>query len=102
MAPHGFLTLRKDKKGGEPPRTNDRDPYKNRGGRSRPQRPEPSLIGAGGSRRSWFLPRPWVPRFSPRSALWPPHHRVRRVGVPICVATFEATASRLRALTGIT
>ena len=49
-----------------------------------------------------FLPRPWVTRFSPRSALWPPHHGVRRVGVPICMATFEATASRLRALTGIT
>ena len=53
---------------------------------------EPSLIGVGGSSCSWFLPHPWVTRFSPRSALGPPHHGVRRVGVPICMATFEATA----------
>jgi hypothetical protein len=45
---------------------------------------QPSLIGAGGSSCSSFLPRPWVTRFSPRSAPWPPHHGVRRVGVPIC------------------
>src|SRR3954453_12657278 len=61
-----------------------------------------SLIGVGGSSCSWFLPRPWVTRFSPRSALRPPHHGVRRVGVPICVATFGAAAPRLRALSGIT
>src|SRR3954453_7027362 len=60
-----------------------------------------SLIGVGGSSCSWFLPCPWVTRFSPRSALRPPHHGVRRVGVPICVATFGAAAPRLRALSGI-
>ena len=63
---------------------------------------ENPLIGAEGSSRSLFLPRPWVTRFSPRSALWPPHHGVRRVGVPICGASFEAAASRPRALRGIT
>src|SRR3954466_15903669 len=62
---------------------------------------EASLIGAEGSSRPWFLPRPWVARFSPRSAPRPPHHGVRRVGVPICVATSGAVAPRLEALSGI-
>src|SRR3954451_3030578 len=51
---------------------------------------EASLIGVEGSSRSWFLPRPWVARFSPRSAPRPPHHGVRRAGVPICVAASRA------------
>ena len=94
------------------PRAPGTDPPRSTSPRHRPgRRPsrtdggarcENPLIEAKGSSRSLLLPRPRVTRFSLRSALWPPHHGVRRVGVPICGASFEAAASRLRALRGIT
>src|SRR3954447_21884926 len=62
---------------------------------------EPSLIGAGEVKPLLVPAAPAGRSLLCAVGAGPPHHGVRRVGVPICVATSGASAPRLEALSGI-